>query len=406
MEGGEYQTTVVNMGVREMTMRWLRVRWRLLRRTLSELRVDEQTKNLAIEASVKRIFWTAPVLALGNFLAGLSFWLRSAPAAGQELLWQNLVIGANFTVSLIGALIWLLAWRIKRPGTSPKVQAVLVYGVAAYVLAVGLVISLIDQLVMSSVTPFLLCVTIVGTFYYLYPHYALALFSLAYLIFHRALIVMGGSSPQIIHSNQVNALIVTALGFALSLLSWIHFRTITLQQRTIRGQQVKLSELAYQDPLTGLPNRRFMDERIKAEVALVKSGCTESSLLMCDIDHFKSVNDTYGHLAGDDLLRELAALLQSSVRENSTLVRLGGEEFVILAPGTSLDEGKRFAERLRKLVENHRFLICGHEVRITMSIGVAALTGSEDIRDYYNRADRALYAAKEQGRNQVSVEAR
>ena len=73
MEGGEYQTTVVNMGVREMTMRWLRVRWRLLRRTLSELRVDEQTKNLAIEASVKRIFWTAPVLALGNFLAGLSF---------------------------------------------------------------------------------------------------------------------------------------------------------------------------------------------------------------------------------------------------------------------------------------------------------------------------------------------
>jgi two-component system cell cycle response regulator len=127
---------------------------------------------------------------------------------------------------------------------------------------------------------------------------------------------------------------------------------------------------------------------------------------MCDIDHFKSVNDTYGHLAGDDLLRELAALLQSSVRENSTLVRLGGEEFVILAPGTSLDEGKRFAERLRKLVENHRFLICGHEVRITMSIGVAALTGSEDIRDYYNRADRALYAAKEQGRNQVSVEAR
>ena len=152
-------------------------------------------------------------------------------------MWQNLVIGANFTVSLISGLIWLLAWRIKRPGTSPKVQAGLVYVVAAYVLAVGLVLSLIDQLVMSSVTPFLLCVTIVGTFYYLYPHYALALFSLAYLIFHRALIVMGGSSPQIIHSNQVNALIVTALGFALSLLSWIHFRTITLQQRTIRGSR-------------------------------------------------------------------------------------------------------------------------------------------------------------------------
>ena len=196
-----------------MTMRWLRVRWRLLRRTLSELRVDEQTKNLAIEASVKRIFWTAPVLALGNFLAGLSFWLRSAPAAGQELLWQNLVIGANFTVSLISGLIWLLAWRIKRPGTSPKVQAVLVYGVAA-------MCSPWAWSSPSSINWSCQRYTIsalrnhCGYVLLSLSHYALAL-SLAYLIFHRALIVMGGSSLKS-SLNQVNALIVTALGFALS----------------------------------------------------------------------------------------------------------------------------------------------------------------------------------------------
>jgi len=126
-------------------------------------------------------------------------------------------------------------------------------------------------------------------------------------------------------------------------------------------------------------------------------------LIMCDIDHFKKVNDTYGHLAGDDLLRELAALLRENVRADNTLVRLGGEEFVILAPGASLEEGALLAERLRKLVAGHSFTVCGNEVRITMSIGVAPLTGAENVRDYYNRADRALYTAKEQGRNQVVV---
>lgn len=384
-------------------MRWLRVRWRLLRRTLHELRGDAELKKLASAASVQRIFWTAPVLAAGNFLAALGFSLRQVAAGGQELLWRNLIITANLAVSVISALIWFLAWKIKRPDTSAKTQTIFVYAVAAFVLAGGLVITLIDQLVMTSITPFLLCVTIVGTFYYLYPHYSLVLFGAAYLVFRRALAVVGSASPNIVHSNQVNGLIVTALGFALSLLSWLHFRRTTMQERTIKGQQAKLRDLAYRDPLTGLPNRRFLDERIRAEVSVVKGRGTEASLIMCDIDHFKKVNDTYGHLAGDDLLRELAALLRENVRADNTLVRLGGEEFVILAPGASLEEGALLAERLRKLVAGHSFIVCGNEVRITMSIGVAPLTGAENVRDYYNRADRALYTAKEQGRNQVVV---
>lgn len=384
-------------------MRRLKVRLRLLRRNLRELRVDEELRREAIAASVQRIFWSAPLLATGNLLAAAGFWLRETPAAGNELLWYNLIITVNLTVSAGSVLMWLFAWKIKRPETSTRVQTFFVYVVAVYVLSVGLTITLIDQLVMTGITPFLICVVIVGTFYYLEPRNSLVLFSLAYLVFRWVLPLVGDNSVNVIHSNQVNGLIVTTLGLALSLLGWLAFRRGILQQRTIEGQQAKLRNLAYQDPLTGLPNRRFLDERIKAEVSMVRGQQTQSALLICDIDHFKDVNDTYGHLGGDDLLRELAELLRKNVRADSTLVRLGGEEFVILAPGATLEEGTRLAERLRELVEGHSFTVDGKEVRITLSIGVSTLFGTEGARDYYHRADRALYQAKALGRNRVAV---
>src|SRR5690554_7302019 len=110
---------------------------------------------------------------------------------------------------------------------------------------------------MTGITPFLICVVIVETFYYLEPRNSLVLFSLAYLVFRWVLPLVGDNSVNVIHSNQVNGLIVTTLGLALSLLGWLAFRRGILQQRTIEGQQAKLRNLAYQDPLTGLPNRRF-----------------------------------------------------------------------------------------------------------------------------------------------------
>ena len=259
-------------------MRWLRVRWRLLRRTLHELRGDAELKKLASAASVQRIFWAAPVLAAGNFLAALGFSLRQVAAGGQELLWRNLIITANLAVEryLRVDLVFGLENQAARHQCQDPDHLRLCSGRLCP--RRGLVITLIDQLVMTSITPFLLCVTIVGTFYYLYPHYSLVLFGAAYLVFRRALAVVGSASPNIVHSNQVNGLIVTALGFALSLLSWLHFGRTTMQERTIKGQQAKLRDLAYRDPLTGLPNRRFLDERIRAEVSVVKGRGTEASL--------------------------------------------------------------------------------------------------------------------------------
>jgi two-component system, cell cycle response regulator len=126
------------------------------------------------------------------------------------------------------------------------------------------------------------------------------------------------------------------------------------------------------------------------------------SLLLLDIDNFKQVNDTLGHLAGDAVLRELAALLKTRVRKDELLARYGGEEFVLVLPETVRENAIVLAERLRRLVESHRFSFEGKRLPITFSAGVAELSGTEQsVLGFLRTADERLYEAKHKGRNQV-----
>lgn len=354
-----------------------------------------------MHATVQRIFGTAPVMALANFLAALGFLLSEEPLVAVEQLWRELVIQANLFVSATSLGIWLVAGRLKKKPVGSKSHPVFAYFVVTYVLTVGLVISLIDNLVMTSIVPFLLCVTIVGTFYYLPPRGAVLVFGLSLVVFGFAFGSLFTLPAHILDSILVNGMMAHALGLALSTVGWRHFRSFKLQEKTIAQQQAALTEMAYQDSLTGLPNRRFLDELVEREVALVRRGRTQSCLIMCDIDNFKAVNDTFGHVAGDKMLRAFADLLRGMTRNSNTVVRLGGEEFVILAPQTSPQEAMVLAERLRKQVEEHGFEVSDNILRITASFGVARLEGSEREQDYYHRADQALCQAKFTGKNRV-----
>lgn len=376
----------------------------LLRNSVaSRLAVDREIEKDATPATVQRIFWTAPVMAVGNFLAALGFWFQEEPTGATEILWRELIIKTNFLVSVLSCGVWILTWIVKRRKASLRIQTILTYAVVAYVLAIGLGIALIDTLVMTGITPFLICVTIVGTFYYIPPSKSLLVFLLSFLVFRFAFVSSGTLSSDVLNSTLINGLVANAMGLALSIVNWQHFRRARVQEKTIANQQIQLTQMAYHDYLTKLPNRRFLDELVDREVALVKSGQVESSLIMCDIDHFKTVNDTYGHPAGDKLLCAFAQLLQENLHESSTVVRLGGEEFVILASHTSLQQAVALAERLRRTIEGHEFTLDRTTVRITASFGVASLQGTEGARDYYHRADRALYDAKRSGRNRVLV---
>ncbi len=171
--------------------------------------------------------------------------------------------------------------------------------------------------------------------------------------------------------------------------------------------QMKLAEGAMQDPLTGLYNRRHFEERLGSELAAAQRHGRPVSLLMVDVDHFKSINDRYGHLAGDEALKMVSFVLRGAVRKEDVLARYGGEEFVVIARETGLDGAQSLGERIRRAVEKSRCAYQGHALGVTVSIGVTVSVGLSEFvsgrteRELLEAADRALYLAKQAGRNRV-----
>ncbi|WP_397423418.1 PleD family two-component system response regulator [Phenylobacterium sp.] len=167
-------------------------------------------------------------------------------------------------------------------------------------------------------------------------------------------------------------------------------------------------ELAVTDQLTGLHNRRYMVGQLEALMRRAAAGGEPVSVLVIDIDHFKRVNDSFGHDVGDEVLREFAVRLASNVRAIDLPVRHGGEEFVVVMPDTDLEAARRVAERIRLHVAGSPFRVMeGQEaLTVTISIGVATSSGSEDQSNtLLKRADEAVYIAKSQGRNRVIARA-
>jgi diguanylate cyclase (GGDEF) domain len=173
---------------------------------------------------------------------------------------------------------------------------------------------------------------------------------------------------------------------------------------TTRADNRRLEALATTDPLTRVLNRRALLDRLTAEVDRARRFNSSLTLLLLDVDHFKSVNDTAGHLAGDSILRQLGALLEEAVRKVDVVARYGGEEFVLILPETASDGGVIFAERLRERVASQSFDVgIDKPIHLTVSIGVATFPSPRvaTTDDFFARADEALYRAKSGGRNQV-----
>lgn len=167
-------------------------------------------------------------------------------------------------------------------------------------------------------------------------------------------------------------------------------------------------EMAVTDALTGLHNRRYMAGQLQALVGRAGQGGEAVAVLVMDIDHFKLVNDSFGHDAGDEVLREFAVRLATNVRAIDLPCRFGGEEFVVVMPGASLEAATRVADRIRRDIEGQPFPIMGgaEGLSITVSVGVAASTGEGDTPEaLLKRADEGVYEAKARGRNQVIARA-
>ncbi|MFC4058911.1 diguanylate cyclase [Planomonospora corallina] len=173
------------------------------------------------------------------------------------------------------------------------------------------------------------------------------------------------------------------------------------QVATIEALRADLAEQAVRDPLTGLHNRRHLMEALRRELRLAAESGAPLSVAILDIDHFKQINDRYGHGAGDQVLMRFAKLVGGQVRVDDVLARYGGEEFVLVLPGATGGQAAERVDTIRRWVTAGRLPAGGHTLSVTFSAGVAALTGEQKAEDLLHSADEALYAAKRAGRNRV-----
>ncbi|WP_217475926.1 diguanylate cyclase [Stutzerimonas stutzeri] len=188
-------------------------------------------------------------------------------------------------------------------------------------------------------------------------------------------------------------------------LSTLVGRVASLEQAAtgMREHLEEQRQKALRDPLTTLPNRTAWNERLELEVARQQRYGGQLLLAVLDIDHFKRINDSFGHLAGDRVLKIIANELSKRLRKTDFIARFGGEEFVLLLPETPLDAGQRLLDSLRAGVESCPFHFKGARIQVTLSAGIASFTAQEDAEQVFERADQALYRAKQGGRNRIEV---
>jgi len=177
-----------------------------------------------------------------------------------------------------------------------------------------------------------------------------------------------------------------------------------LYYRLVMQNEAKLQQLATTDSLTGLQNRRSLTTDAEREIANHKRSGSGLSLLLCDLDNFKRVNDLFGHQAGDRVLMHFAQVLVNQVRSGDLAARWGGEEFLLVLPNTPMTEAQRVAERIRDSLAQSAIQFGEHEIRTSTTIGVSELAADDSFEQLVARADEAMYRGKEAGRNCIMLQ--
>jgi diguanylate cyclase (GGDEF)-like protein len=208
------------------------------------------------------------------------------------------------------------------------------------------------------------------------------------------------AAPQEMHRDtgaNVGLMVTYLVGSALFNFGFM----VMLTQRLV----VRLRRASRRDALTGLYNRGAIDAALRHQWDLAARSGEPFSVLLIDVDHFKRINDNHGHAVGDRVLVHVASVIEAQARQADSVGRYGGEEFLIVAPQSGLDGAVQAAERLRRAMEAEPIHARGHDLRVTMSIGVASRReGDANVEALVGRADRALYRAKGAGRNRVEFE--
>lgn len=380
-----------------------------LQRHLARWRAEHKlVASTAEVVNLQRARLVAPLLAGVELVLAIWHALRLGTPDDQAFEIALALTLTHLAVALVfGACAWAAhAWQ-HRPHSAagramPRVMAALALAASVGVVA-------LNQPVFSGITPFWMACTLVAALLTWPPGVSALLYALAYALFFQAL---GWTQPDasLLSANRVNGLAAVGMGWLLSLLLWRSFTSVQLihdqlasANAELQARHKDLQRLTRLDGLTGLYNRSTFVELTRQELARAQRQGSATSVLLLDLDFFKHVNDTWGHPAGDAVLKNVASVANGTVRNTDLVGRLGGEEFIILLPATSGDAARKLAEKLRANLERSPTPWEHGQIKSTVSIGVASTTAAEN-RDFdhlYSSADEALYSAKEKGRNRV-----
>jgi diguanylate cyclase (GGDEF)-like protein len=359
----------------------------------------------------RRILFGTPFVVVIHMALILVFFFNNTESDPVSSLWRMSLLITHSIMLAATLIAFFIAFYILKNNGAVKLMLFLQYYVMFIMVSGAIGIAAIDQLVTTNITAYTLINLAVAAFLLFHPLRSLLCYSLSFSAFF-FIIAYNHPAAATLLSNRINGASAVALSFLLTLILWRQSYVTVTQRKRIDDQRKeledanrKLEKMAFVDSLTGLSNRLHFDQVLQKEISLNwRKGC-ESHLIMLDIDHFKKINDAYGHPIGDTLLVEISRLLSDHIRAYDTLCRLGGEEFLVLLPQTSGEEAVAVAEKLRHMLETHTFCIQGHIIHITASFGVARLSYTSDPRliTQYAQVDNALYLAKQSGRNCVKT---
>lgn len=271
---------------------------------------------------------------------------------------------------------------------------------------------IISGIIISTILPVILALFVIqdeaSTFVwslFIIPNYLLLLFSTKWstaIITNLAYTVLEIISQYYFLVPEVSGNMLIKVLVLVPMINSIIFFMLAYFRIKFKKVNDQLEDLVAHDPLTGIYNRRYFDTAIEKNIISYTKTGKPFQLIFFDIDHFKLINDNYGHPCGDYVLKELTRVITSEVRSEDVFTRIGGEEFALLMPETTVENGEILAQRMRKAIEEITLRYNDTLIPVTISIGVASYHGGS-IAELINKADSALYKAKSNGRNQVVI---